>query len=976
MPTAGEAWGEEREGEAPRPVVMMSKPPGRPQSAPCKIARKDKGDCERVTLLSENYRRSMDCIDAVDPARRPRARGGGAAPADHGSAADARAAAADRTPCEPPAGKSSTRTVSENPAENDMAPVVPRLVIRDAGTRGPQVRKATVSSSLDEQSLARAPAAPAAGRGTPRQPVARTLAVDAGAGGEGGAVEQSSANQPNANPPGEWSEGQCAADKVAHAPPGTWAQDEAPFRRKSVPVRRPPSLDMPRALLPEALLPAGGGTWSGAHAAQGVDAQGHAQQRPDSRAESAAGRGPKGRGAPAVHMSMPVQRNMTTPGGVVFRDRRPSEKHAWQFRSASPGPAGAAYARPVTQSGNATRGQVLESGVTYLGSAHTAYADPRYPAQQNSLKLWPSSLRKSVWNSISKGKGAQPPETAQKVAMLCENPKLAEQLFEHYGIPMRVARKKIMLLVPFFDCLAHLEALQGSSPVLQVALEMTGMSNHEQGAAPALLTREHAVSIFESEASLFSAEPDGVSSGEADSEEAYCKGDAGSTASFRGLTAANFLSCLSRVSEALEEKRNELQNALRQMKVETKNKRLPMRDILELRGQARKDHRPVSPNSPLRQNPEPPYSPLAAISAMSKEVADPTAKQTALFKALKSQTVVSEYKRLARQVVRETMVQLDAAVKGKTRTRSELEWLLVLRDQALTSLGLIVSADQVKAARDDLSGPGSVNAAKGYDMIDNNQAVAAWGPPAWAWVVPSDVRKPISPVIDGWYLVSGDPGPKLRLMGPTKNRSTAIKGIQEFKPMDMKLFNICLMRDSTLAESFVFDASGHRVEGETSGATKADGWYVMIDESEKLLWTLGLEVQHLERELVVCKKDATHVRKNLRDLQVAAEDLVSMSISMCILHAESPQQQSCIPTFKALAASTRFCLILILGTLLAVCVSQCSMAWDVHAFFHSRVDFHVCVRHVRHGAVAVAGSGAERVSGQGSKEQEDAGQKT
>ncbi len=854
MPTDGDPT---RETPRERPVVMMSKPPDRPQSAPSKIVRKEKVDRERVTLLSENYRRSMDCIDAV--ATRLRADDGEPAdycePAAHGSAAGAYPGA-DRPTFEPPAGKSSTRTVSENPAENDVEPVVPKLVIRDACMRG--ARSGTVSLSLDEKRLPRAPAALAAG------PVSRTLVVD-----EGG-KEQCSAKQQNANPPGEWLEQQRTEDEAAHSCDGAQMQDEAHFRRK----RRPPSLDFTDTLLPEAMVPAAADTRSHAHAAQSVEAQGRAQQRPESRSEPSEVRRPK---SSYVHTSKPVQRNMTTPGGVAFRDRRPSEKYAWQFRSSSPGPAGAAYARPVTQSGQAARGQVLESCLTYLGSAHTcdntAYGDPRYPEQQNSLKLWPSSLRKSVWKSISTGKELHPPQTVKKVAMLCENPKLAEQLFEHYAIPMRVAREKVMLLIPFLDCLAHLEALEGSSPVLHLALEMTGVSSHKQlGAATALLTREHACAIFKGEASLFSAEPGGFGSGGASADEAHGKDGAGKT-SFLGLTAASFMGCLSRVSEVLEEKRNELQDSMRH-KVLGKNRRLPLRDMLELRGQSRKDHRPVSPNSPVRQIPQAPetiHSPMAAISAMRREVGDPPARQAALFKALKSHTVKSEYKQLARQVVREAMLQLDAAVKGKTRTRRELDWLLVLRDQALTSLGLIVSADQIKAAKDNPAGAGahiSVNPTKGPETNDDQVLPSAWGPPAWAWVVPSDLKKSVSPVVDGWFLVSGDPGPKLRLMGPVKNRSMAIKGIQEFKTMDIKLFNTCLIRDSTVVEKIVYDASGSKMEGEFSGATKPDGWYVMINESEKLLWTLGLEIQQLERELAMCKKDAIQIRKTLRDLQV------------------------------------------------------------------------------------------------------------
>ena len=89
-------------------------------------------------------------------------------------------------------------------------------------------------------------------------------------------------------------------------------------------------------------------------------------------------------------------------------------------------------------------------------------------------------------------------------------------------------------------------------------------------------------------------------------------------------------------------------------------------------------------------------------------------------------------------------------------------------------------------------------------------------------------------------------------------------------PLSIKIFNVFLMRDSSAVETFAFDASGRSIEHAPKNVdAKSDGWYVMIHASEKRLWTLGLDLTQINRELQECKKNGTRARKTLSDLQVA-----------------------------------------------------------------------------------------------------------
>lgn len=862
-------WDEERIS----PMVMLSKPPTRPQSAPSKYV-KERSSRGRLALLSENHRRAMDIIDALRMDESGSTHSQSSRQLTSAVPAERPIEIFENSP-----SKNSNRAVSENPAENDVTPAVPPLVIVDSPRRRPETRQATVQappSSMQQQSqLTARRSAPAGVSVTPRAPVARALDVDTSA-----EVESAAQSNPlNANPPAGW----CSEDKQQ---PETAAEFEIgeeacsqnlePFQRRDRRVKervhRPKSLLLPECLLSESA------SIDRSHAASGTTTeQDQAGRRPQSRSEFSESSRPRSRASrpkafPPTHEEMP--RNKTTRSGLAFRDRRPSERIAWQFRSSSPGPAQAAYMRPVNKGGDVARGQLLHSGVTYIGSAHTSIDDPRHKVARDEIKLWPASLRKSVWNGMATDKGTQVPDTGKRVRMLCDSPNLAAELFAQYAIPMRLAGEHVMLLIPFLDCLANLEALEGTSPVLQLALEMTGMKNHQQEASLALISKEQASVVFEMEAVWYSAEAQGAGSGGGSDESANASGR--SWSGFFGLNRDKFLRCLTRISESLDDKHAKLLQSMPKMKGTILNKRLPIKDLRELRGKVRRDVRTQDPSPTRRDNTsEPIHSPLASISAMNKEVADPTAKQVALFKALKSQSLVSEYKKLARQVARETMTQLDTAVKTKSRTRKELEWLLVLRDQALTSLGLVVSADQIKRASEAGAAAGPVS--DDVQMLDPNNPeegddctkILAWGPPAWAWVVPGDFRKPISPVMDGWYLVSGDTGPGLRLMGPLGSRSKAIKSIPDFTELAITVFNVYLMRDSSIVENFLFDSSGRRIaEAANIDATKADGWYVMIHQGDKLLWTLGLELTQIERDLTQLKLEATRSRKTLHAIQV------------------------------------------------------------------------------------------------------------
>jgi hypothetical protein len=794
----GGAPGRGPDEKAPRPLVMLSNPPSRPRSAPSAGSNWKRGTHGHVTILSENHRRAMDSIDALGSIHAGETPQGFKPEAPSAPAVDGRRA--DKGPM-----RSRLRSLpapGDDPAPHDAAMPLP------AGADSPRRQARASARDVRPQHANRRSADSAAiSRETGRQPVSRALLVDVGTRTHETIPVNSAGNL-------------VPAQKIPREP----AREDA-GRVRDIPQEegesktdtrkhRPARLHLPESFLSESV------GRDRPHTAQSSsDAQDHARRRPKSRTETAE----TGRELNTYTSSqMRYIRNKKSSTGLAYRDRRPSENLAWQFRSSSPGPAGAAYARPVSSSG---RGELLTSGLTYLGSAHTAFGDEHESHHQHDVKIWPNSLRKSVWSSISSERGTAVPDTGQRVRMLCDNPSLGKDLFAKYAAPVRPSNELVLAFDFFLDCLSHLESLQGSSPVLHLALEMAGVPNHQLEAKLALISEEEASLVFERAAEWYVNVPPYSAETRASSEDSTSGGSA-KTAGFWGVSTTAFMKCLSSVSEMLDEKRQRLLQKMPRRKGGGKNRRLPMNDLRMLRGHQHHDyhHTSGSPHrSPVRESSESRHSPLAAISAMHKDFADPTAKQAALFKALRHTSATSEYKRLARQVARETMVQLDSAVKSNLRTLKEMEWLLLLRDQALTSLGLIVSADQIRAAAEARNEVEKPNA--------SSEPMAPWGPPSWAWVVPSDLKKPIAPVTDGWYLVSGDPGPILRLLGPIGSRAKAIKSIQEYKELGIAVFTICLLRESSVVETFIFDSTGRRIEEKANEISKADGWYVMIHES-------------------------------------------------------------------------------------------------------------------------------------------------
>jgi hypothetical protein len=128
--------------------------------------------------------------------------------------------------------------------------------------------------------------------------------------------------------------------------------------------------------------------------------------------------------------------------------------------------------------------------------------------------------------------------------MLCESPTLAAQLFAQYAIPMRLAGEPVLLLIPFLDCLVHLEALEGSSPVLNLALEMAGVQNHQREAISALISKDEATLIFEGEASWYCA----------DLCDAETASESRKNAGFFGLNKEKFSCALSLLSKVRDDK--------------------------------------------------------------------------------------------------------------------------------------------------------------------------------------------------------------------------------------------------------------------------------------------------------------------------------------------------------------------------------------------------------------------------------------
>eukprot|EP00961_Rhodomonas_salina_P158290 2130699-Rhodomonas_salina.2 len=93
----------------------------------------------------------------------------------------------------------------------------------------------------------------------------------------------------------------------------------------------------------------------------------------------------------------------------------------------------------------------------------------------------------------------------------------------------------------------------------------------------------------------------------------------------------------------------------------------------------------------------------------------------------------------------------------QTKTRAELEKTLFLRDNAMASVGLY---DPQRDALVELGEKDEVLAPRERLLT-----------PVWAWTFPTGANKPPVPVADGWYLISDDPGPVLRISGPFGSRA-------------------------------------------------------------------------------------------------------------------------------------------------------------------------------------------------------------
>ena len=127
----------------------------------------------------------------------------------------------------------------------------------------------------------------------------------------------------------------------------------------------------------------------------------------------------------------------------------------------------------------------------------------------------------------------------------------------------------------------------------------------------------------------------------------------------------------------------------------------------------------------------------------------------------------------------------------------------------------------------------------------------------------------------------------------------------------------------TCTQVSVFDSTGQCLEDKVKGdVSKADGYYVMIHEAEKRLWTLGLDLTHVDRMLHVYKTDATRIRKTLRSLQVFLAGLFWQNIGLFwqnigLFSVSHMLNACCTPTTQVLCASEK---LICIYTCMYICI--------------------------------------------------------
>ncbi|KAJ1475676.1 hypothetical protein T484DRAFT_3155080 [Baffinella frigidus] len=145
--------------------------------------------------------------------------------------------------------------------------------------------------------------------------------------------------------------------------------------------------------------------------------------------------------------------------------------------------------------------------------------------------------------------------------------------------------------------------------------------------------------------------------------------------------------------------------------------------------------------------------------------------------------------------------------------------------------------------------------------------------PAWAWGIKVDPTASPAALPDGWYLVSDDPGPKLRVAGPLKMQRACWQEILDSSDsFGIQTFRVVHLVHGKPVQSTGYDKAGQPLR--THQKDLPDGFYVMIKSAERDVWQTRMKLVAADRAVLAAKQRAAKarlVREGAKGSMAAAE---------------------------------------------------------------------------------------------------------
>lgn len=455
------------------------------------------------------------------------------------------------------------------------------------------------------------------------------------------------------------------------------------------------------------------------------------------------------------------------------------------------------------------------------------------------------------------------PDTTRFLKVVIQDEELSTDVFlEHAKIKNEneageTADAYIMAFPDFLESLDDVKVLARSHVMEQLALDLIGIKADQL--QHLFLSEDEALEVFSLEATAKIPGRQSEATGPIVrlSSGIQSFGSLNARKEVLGLTVQGFRGALARMVGMLSMRRREVKRKLPggPSTAAAKNRRLPLEDLLELRGRQSGTASPVEsmlsvnrrmPRSPGKRSPKmsPGLTPQARGAApMGVNVSGLSGaeRQRVILKAMRGGGFgLGGHRMLALQSARQCVREIEKAMAHQTKTRAELEKTLFLRDNAMASVGLY---DPQRDALVELGEKDEVLAPRERLLT-----------PVWAWTFPTGANKPPVPVADGWYLISDDPGPVLRISGPFGSRAQCVASIIEpqgkmfVRALGVTRFQAACLEDGKLVDHMIINSFGQKLDEPREKVP--DGWYVMMLQAEQARWKATIDMIAVDRDLI------------------------------------------------------------------------------------------------------------------------------